>query len=98
MGDVAAAVFEACGRSADDVAGSAPRYFADKPEAAPRPLNSVLDLSKITATGLQPRDWRIALAGYLGAAPPRGGSPASVNLGFGSLLPGAGGGRSRHDR
>jgi dTDP-4-dehydrorhamnose reductase len=68
--DVAAAVFEARGRSADDVGRiSTEKYFADKPQAATRPLNSVLDLSKITATGLQPRDWRIALADYLAAAP-----------------------------
>ncbi|SNR77286.1 SDR family oxidoreductase [Blastococcus mobilis] len=65
--EVAAAVFQARGRSADDVGrvGTAD-YFADKPQAAPRPLNSVLDLSKITATGFQPRDWRIGLREYLG--------------------------------
>jgi dTDP-4-dehydrorhamnose 3,5-epimerase len=30
-----------------------------------RPLNSVLDLSKILATGFRPRDWRVALPAYL---------------------------------
>jgi dTDP-4-dehydrorhamnose reductase len=65
--DVAAAVFEARGRSADDVGRtSTDAYFADKPQAAVRPLNSVLDLSKIIATGFRPRDWRTALAEYLG--------------------------------
>src|SRR3954462_11297098 len=64
--DVAAAVFAARGRSSDDVGRtSTEKYFADKPQAAVRPLNSVLDLAKITATGFTPRDWRRALAEYL---------------------------------
>ncbi len=64
--DVAAAVFEARGRSASDVVRtSTEAYFADKPQAAVRPLNSVLDLSKIEATGFRPRDWRPALTDYL---------------------------------
>jgi dTDP-4-dehydrorhamnose reductase len=64
--DVAAAVFAARGRSADDVGRpSTEAYFADKPGTAVRPLNSVLDLSKITATGFRPRDWRTALDEYL---------------------------------
>ena len=66
--DVAAAVFEARGRSADDVSRtSTGAYFAGKPQAAPRPLNSVLDLSKIQATGFRPRDWRTALREHLDA-------------------------------
>jgi dTDP-4-dehydrorhamnose 3,5-epimerase len=64
--DIAAVVFEERGRSADDVGRvSTADYFADKPQAAPRPLNSVLDLTKITGTGFPPRDWRTALAEYL---------------------------------
>jgi dTDP-4-dehydrorhamnose reductase len=44
--EVAAAVFEARGRAADDEGRvSTPDYFADKPQAAPRPLNSVLNVS-----------------------------------------------------
>jgi dTDP-4-dehydrorhamnose 3,5-epimerase len=63
-------VYEARGRRADDVRRvSTAEYFVDKPQAAPRPLNSVLDLSKITATGFRPRDWRHALAEYLTSAP-----------------------------
>jgi dTDP-4-dehydrorhamnose 3,5-epimerase len=66
--DVAVAVFQARGRSADDVGRiSTEKYFADKPQAATRPLNSVLDLSKITAAGFSPRDWRSALTEYLAA-------------------------------
>jgi len=64
--DLAAVVYEARGRSADDVRRvTAAEYFADKPQAAPRPANSVLDLSKITATGFRPRDWREGLREYL---------------------------------
>jgi dTDP-4-dehydrorhamnose 3,5-epimerase len=67
--DVAAEVFVARGRSAADVGRtSTEKYFADKPQAATRPLNSVLDLSKITATGFRPRDWRPVLAEYLRAS------------------------------
>lgn len=40
-------------------------YFADKPQAAKRPLNSVLDLHKLEATGFTPRDWREDLADYV---------------------------------
>lgn len=65
--DVAAAVFAARGRSVDDVRRtSTAAYFADKPQAAVRPLNSVLDLTKIARTGFRPRHWRSALAEYLG--------------------------------
>ena len=67
--DVAAEVFRARGRSADDITRvSTAEYFADKPQAAVRPLNSVLDLGRITAAGFQPRDWRSALAEYLASA------------------------------
>lgn len=64
--DVAAAVFAARGRTATDVTRvSTADYFADKPDAAARPLNSVLDLGRITAAGFTPRDWRVALETYL---------------------------------
>ncbi len=57
--DVAAMVFEARGMSAHDVRRvSTEEYFADKPGAAARPLNSVLDLSRIKAAGFSPPDWR----------------------------------------
>ena len=64
--DVAAAVFTARGRPADDVIRvSTAEYFAGRTGIAPRPLNSVLDLSRIEATGYRPRDWRAALQEYL---------------------------------
>jgi dTDP-4-dehydrorhamnose 3,5-epimerase len=68
--EVAAAVFQARGRSADDVRRvSTEDYFAGKTHVAPRPRNSVLDLSKITATGFRPRAWRDALAAHLATRP-----------------------------
>jgi dTDP-4-dehydrorhamnose reductase len=40
-------------------------YFADKPEASPRPLKSTLDLSKLEKTGFTPRDWHDDLTDYV---------------------------------
>ncbi len=40
-------------------------YFASKPESAPRPLQSTLDLSKLQATGFKPRDWYDDLEMYV---------------------------------
>jgi dTDP-4-dehydrorhamnose 3,5-epimerase len=40
-------------------------YFADKPEAAPRPLNSSLDLGKLSSTGFTSKDWREDLKIYI---------------------------------
>jgi len=40
-------------------------YYKDKPEAAKRPLNSVLELAKIKATGFEPHDWRQDLKLYV---------------------------------
>ncbi|WP_205730158.1 sugar nucleotide-binding protein [Blastococcus sp. TF02-8] len=64
--DVAAAVFAARGRSADDVTRvSTSEYFAGKAGIAPRPLNSVLDLAKLQATGFVTPEWRLSLTEYL---------------------------------
>lgn len=64
--DVAAAVFTARGRSAADIARvSTAEYYAGKTGIAPRPLNSVLDLTRIRTTGFRPRDWREALQEHL---------------------------------
>lgn len=40
-------------------------YFASKPNIAPRPLNSLLDLSKIEASGFTPDDWEDNLRQYI---------------------------------
>ncbi len=41
------------------------RYYGDKPNSAPRPHNSVFDLSKIESTGFTPRDWKEDLKVYI---------------------------------
>lgn len=52
--DIAADVFDLAGGLRSDVSGvSTEEYFRDKP-AAPRPLNSMLNLQKITAAGFAP--------------------------------------------
>ncbi len=64
--EIAADVYELSGRPRDAVTGvSTAEYFRDKP-AAPRPLNSVLDLTKIKNSGFQPRLVVDALAAYCG--------------------------------
>jgi dTDP-4-dehydrorhamnose reductase len=40
-------------------------YSAGKPGVSPRPLNSVLDLTKIEAIGFKPNDWRDDLKEYV---------------------------------
>ena len=40
-------------------------YYKDKPQTAPRPLNSLFDLSKIQAAGFTSADWRDDLAEYI---------------------------------
>ncbi len=68
--DIAETVFEARGRPRSAVRRvTTAEYFAGKPDAAPRPLNSCLDLARLTATGFRPRDWRVALDEYLAALP-----------------------------
>ena len=63
--DVAADVFELSGRQRGSVTGvSTAEYFRGK-EAAPRPSNSVLDLTKITGTGFRPELAETRLKGYL---------------------------------
>jgi dTDP-4-dehydrorhamnose reductase len=40
-------------------------YSAGKPGVSPRPLNSVLDLTKIESIGFTPKDWRQDLSDYI---------------------------------
>ncbi|GAB3321523.1 hypothetical protein GCM10027451_43110 [Geodermatophilus aquaeductus] len=64
--DVAEVVFAARGRDPHDVRRvTTAEYTADTSGLAPRPLNSVLDLTKLAATGHRPRDWRTAVAEHL---------------------------------
>ncbi len=66
MADVARATFALAGRDPADVTcTTTAAYFADKPHAAPRPLNSVLDLAKAAAAGVVLPPWRDGLADYV---------------------------------
>ncbi|MGY4543801.1 dTDP-4-dehydrorhamnose reductase/dTDP-4-dehydrorhamnose 3,5-epimerase [Arthrobacter sp. UYNi723] len=63
--DIAADVYELSGRPRSAVTGvSTEEYFKGK-AAAPRPLNGVLDLTKIEASGLTPRTAGEALRAYV---------------------------------
>lgn len=63
--DIAAEVYELVGVGGQAVTGvSTAEYFKDK-AAAPRPLNSTLDLSKLASQGFSPRDAKKALEDYI---------------------------------
>ncbi|WP_458781627.1 sugar nucleotide-binding protein [Arthrobacter sp. D3-16] len=63
--DIAADVYEHSGASRDDVTGiSTSDYFKDKP-AAPRPLNSTLNLAKVHSVGFHVPEAGERLAEYL---------------------------------
>lgn len=63
--EIAASVYELTGKPRGAVSGvSTEEYFRDK-DAAPRPLNSALDLQKIKATEFVPHDATEALRSYL---------------------------------
>ena len=68
--EIAQAVFERSGRSADDVSGTSTSAYAEGVLAqgnpfAPRPLNSGMSMEKIRATGFEPEDALVALDRYL---------------------------------
>jgi dTDP-4-dehydrorhamnose 3,5-epimerase len=68
--EIAQAVFERSGRSADDVTGTSTTAYAEGVLAqgnpfAPRPLNSAMSLAKLRATGFEPEDAMAALDRYL---------------------------------
>lgn len=66
--DIAAEVFVCAGRDRGAVSGvGTAEYFAGK-QAAPRPLNSLLDLGRIRATGFTPGDQFEALRAHVDAA------------------------------
>ena len=61
--EIAKIVFEKSGKSASDVRSiSTAEYFSNKPDSAKRPLNSILNLTKIEKTGFTPEDWRDKLS------------------------------------
>ncbi|MBP2215939.1 dTDP-4-dehydrorhamnose reductase [Arthrobacter sp. CAN_C5] len=62
--DLARVVYQRAGADPGQVVDvTAKEYFLNQ-DAAPRPAKSVLDLTKLEASGFQPRDWADALAGY----------------------------------
>jgi len=63
--EIAGAVFERSDRSAADVTPCSSDEYAAGKDLAPRPLNSVLSLAKIEATGWHPTDALTALDAYL---------------------------------
>lgn len=64
--DVARATFALAGHGDLRVTDTTTaEYFADKPHAARRPRNSVLDLSKAATAGVELTDWRKRLAEYV---------------------------------
>jgi dTDP-4-dehydrorhamnose 3,5-epimerase len=65
---VARAVFALAGSDLPVTDTTTGEYFADRPQAAARPLNSVLDLGRAEAAGLPLAPWRQRLAAYVGAA------------------------------
>lgn len=63
--DITREIFKLAGLSNTVTDTSTTEYYKDKPEAAKRPLNSELDLSKIISTGFVPKDWHVDLSAYI---------------------------------
>jgi dTDP-4-dehydrorhamnose 3,5-epimerase len=63
--DFTRAIFNEAGINQQVVDITYEEYSVNNPDAAPRPLNSVLDLSKIESIGFKPTDWRQDLREYV---------------------------------
>lgn len=64
--DITRAIFTLSGHDELTVTNTTTaEYFADKPNSAPRPLLSTLDLAKLQATGFTPSDWQTSLNVYI---------------------------------
>ena len=63
--DIARAIFQDAELNVNVTNTTTADYQANKPEAAQRPLNSILDLSKIESAGFKPADWREDLREYI---------------------------------
>ena len=65
--DIARAVYQLTGHDPARITDvTTEQYFANSAgPIAPRPANSILDLTKIEAAGFRPQDWRITLEKYL---------------------------------
>ena len=58
-------IFTAAGLSNTVTDTTTAEYFKDKPDAAPRPLHSTLDLQKIQGLGFAGKDWKEDLNAYV---------------------------------
>lgn len=63
--DITRAIFETAKLTNTVTDVTTEQYYAGKEGIASRPLKSTLDISKITATGFTPRDWREDLNDYI---------------------------------
>jgi dTDP-4-dehydrorhamnose reductase len=63
--DFASEIFKQAGLNVAVASTSTQDYFADKPDSAKRPPNSLFDLTKLESTGFTPRDWREDLNEYI---------------------------------
>ncbi len=63
--DFTRAIFKEAGFSLEVKDTTLKEYYSNKPGVAPRPLNSVLDLTKIESIGFKPRDWHADLDDYI---------------------------------
>jgi dTDP-4-dehydrorhamnose reductase len=63
--DLTRAIFKIAGLQNTVTNTTDAEYYANKPESAPRPRNSVFDLSKIQATGFTSTDWYEELKKYI---------------------------------
>lgn len=63
--DLARAVFTLGGYDAQVTGVTTAQYYADAPAAAPRPLRSSFDLTKLRASGFVPTDWYNELERYI---------------------------------
>ncbi|MCD4526956.1 bifunctional dTDP-4-dehydrorhamnose 3,5-epimerase family protein/NAD(P)-dependent oxidoreductase [Nocardioides sp. cx-173] len=68
--DIAAAVYELSGRSADDVHPITTEQYGAGKSLSPRPASSTMSLAKLRATGFEPREQLPALRDYLAADGP----------------------------
>lgn len=63
--DLTRAIFKEAGIDLQLTDTTTEEYFASKSGVAPRPLNSLLDLTKIESIGFKPRDWHDDLKDYI---------------------------------
>jgi len=63
--DITREVFKLSGFNLTTTNTTTAEYFASRPESAPRPLNSIMDLDKLHATGFVSQDWHDSLKLYV---------------------------------